>query len=33
MRFVPPLVITRELLDAGLDVFEGVVKEVSSSAK
>lgn len=33
MRFVPPLVITRELLDAGLDVFEGAVKEVASSAK
>jgi 4-aminobutyrate aminotransferase len=33
MRFVPPLVITRELLDAGLDVFEGVVKEVAGSAK
>jgi 4-aminobutyrate aminotransferase-like enzyme len=33
MRFAPPLVITRELLDAGLDVFEGVVKEVAGSAK
>jgi 4-aminobutyrate aminotransferase len=33
MRFVPPLVITRELLDAGLDVFEGVVKEVASSVE
>jgi 4-aminobutyrate aminotransferase len=33
MRFVPPLVITRELLDAGLNVFEGVVKEVAGSAK
>ena len=33
MRFVPPLVITRELLDAGLDVFEGAVKEVAGSAK
>jgi 4-aminobutyrate aminotransferase len=33
MRFVPPLVITRELLDAGLDVFEGVVKEVAGSAR
>jgi 4-aminobutyrate aminotransferase len=33
MRFVPPLVITRELLDAGLDVFEGVVKEVAGSVK
>jgi len=33
MRFVPPLVITRELLDAGLDIFEGVVKEVASSVE
>jgi 4-aminobutyrate aminotransferase len=33
MRFAPPLVITRDLLDAGLDVFEGVVKEVSGSVK
>lgn len=33
MRFVPPLVITRELVDAGLDVFEGVVKEVAGSAR
>jgi len=33
MRFAPPLVITRELLDAGLDVFEGVVKEVAGSVK
>lgn len=33
MRFVPPLIITRELLDSGLDVFEGVVKEVAGSAK
>jgi len=33
MRFVPPLVITRELLDAGLDVFEGVLKEVASSVR
>jgi len=33
MRFLPPLIITRELLDAGLDVFEGVIKEVASSTK
>jgi len=33
MRFAPPLLITRELLDAGLDVFEGVVKEVAGSVK
>lgn len=31
IRFAPPLIITRELVDAGLDVFEGVLKEVSSS--
>jgi len=29
MRFAPPLIITRELIDAGFDVFEGVVKEVA----
>jgi 4-aminobutyrate aminotransferase len=33
MRFVPPLIITRELVDAGLDVFEGAIREVSSSLK
>jgi 4-aminobutyrate aminotransferase len=32
MRFAPPLLITRELVDAGLDVFEGVLKETSASA-
>jgi 4-aminobutyrate aminotransferase len=30
MRFAPPLIITREILDAGLEVFEGAVKEVSA---
>lgn len=29
LRLVPPLTITRELLDTALDVIEGVVKEVS----
>ncbi len=29
MRFAPPLVITREIIDAGLEIFEGAVKEVS----
>jgi len=29
IRFTPPLTITRDLIDAGLDVFEGTVKEVS----
>jgi len=33
MRFAPPLIISHELLHAGLDVFEGVVKEVARSAK
>jgi len=33
MRFAPPLVISREVLDTGLDVFEGVVKEVAGSAR
>ena len=30
MRIVPPLIITRETIDAGLEVFEGAVKEVDS---
>jgi 4-aminobutyrate aminotransferase len=29
MRFAPPLIITHELIDAGLEVFEGAVKEVA----
>jgi acetylornithine/succinyldiaminopimelate/putrescine aminotransferase len=33
MRFAPPLIITKELVDAGLDVFEGAVKEVSAELK
>jgi 4-aminobutyrate aminotransferase len=33
MRFAPPLIITKELIDAGLDVFEGAVKEVSAQLK
>jgi len=33
MRFAPPLVISRELLDEGLDVFEGVVKEIAGTPK
>ncbi|MGO9644331.1 MAG: aminotransferase class III-fold pyridoxal phosphate-dependent enzyme [Candidatus Bathyarchaeia archaeon] len=33
IRFAPPLIITRDLIDAGLDVFEGAVKEVSSQLK
>jgi 4-aminobutyrate aminotransferase len=30
MRFTPPLIITKELIDAGLDVFESAVKDVSA---
>ena len=33
IRIVPPLIITKDLIDAGLDVFEGAVKEVSSQLK
>ena len=33
MRFAPPLVITHETIDAGLEVFEGAVKEVSAQLK
>jgi len=29
MRFATPLIITRELIDAGLDIFEAVVGEVA----
>jgi 4-aminobutyrate aminotransferase len=29
MRFAPPLLITRELIDAGLDIFEGALREVA----
>jgi 4-aminobutyrate aminotransferase len=30
VAFSPPLIITRDLIDAALDVFEGAVKEVAS---
>lgn len=33
MRFAPPLVITREIVDAGLEVFESALKEVASQLK
>jgi len=33
MRFAPPLIITSELIDAGLEVFEGAVKEVAAQLK
>ena len=29
MRFAPPLIITRELIDAGLEIFEGALKEIA----
>jgi len=31
IRIAPPLIITRELVDAGLDILEGSIKEVSKS--
>jgi 4-aminobutyrate aminotransferase/(S)-3-amino-2-methylpropionate transaminase len=33
MRFAPPLIITHETIDAGLEVFEGAVKEVAAQLK
>jgi 4-aminobutyrate aminotransferase-like enzyme len=33
MRFAPPLIISRETIDAGLEVFEGSIKEVSMQQK
>ena len=33
MRFAPPLIITHELIDAGLDIFEGAVSEVAEQIK
>ncbi len=32
LRIAPPLIITRDLVDSGLDILEGAVKEVSKSA-
>jgi len=29
MRFAPPLIITHEIIDEGLEIFEGAVKEVA----
>ena len=31
IRIAPPLIITRDLVDAGLDILEGYIKEVSKS--
>jgi 4-aminobutyrate aminotransferase len=33
MRFAPPIIIDRETIDAGLEVFEGAVKEVVAQLK
>jgi len=33
MRFAPPLIITNEIIDAGLEVFESAVKEVAAQLK
>jgi 4-aminobutyrate aminotransferase len=33
MRFAPPLIITREIIDEGLEIFEGAVKEVSAQLR
>jgi 4-aminobutyrate aminotransferase len=33
MRFAPPLIITHETIDAGLEVFESAVKEVAAQLK
>ena len=33
MRFAPPLIITHEIIDEGLEIFEGAVKEVSAELK
>ena len=30
MRFAPPLIITHEIIDEGLEIFEGAVKEVAA---
>jgi 4-aminobutyrate aminotransferase len=33
MRFAPPLIITHEIIDEGLEIFEGAVKEVASQLR
>jgi len=30
MRIAPPLIISRETIDLGLEIFEGAVREVAS---
>ncbi len=33
LRVAPPIIITRELVDAALDIVEDVIKEVSKEKK
>jgi 4-aminobutyrate aminotransferase len=33
MRFAPPLIITQEIIDEGLEIFESAVKEVAAQLK
>jgi 4-aminobutyrate aminotransferase len=33
MRFAPPLIITRDIIDEGLEIFEGAVKEVAAQPR
>lgn len=33
MRFAPPLIITRDIIDEGLEIFEGAVKEVAAQLR
>ena len=33
IRIAPPLIITRELVDSGLEILEGAIKEVNQSVK
>jgi 4-aminobutyrate aminotransferase len=33
MRFAPPLIITREIIDEGLEILEGAVKEVAAQLR
>jgi 4-aminobutyrate aminotransferase len=33
LRIAPPLIITRDLVDSGLDILEGAIKEVNQTIK
>jgi 4-aminobutyrate aminotransferase-like enzyme len=33
MRFAPPLIVTRDIIDEGLEIFEGAVKEVAAQPR